>query len=116
MTKPRKIKDVSTTILEVSPKNIASGLGARVINIPEISKEEAEKYQSIGSPVGIPSAHADKLSIYNFGSRMLNDYYGQEKSLDDVVGYRVLDSDEEVEFREEIGNKDYVIVRYYVNR
>ncbi|MDP3990531.1 MAG: hypothetical protein Q8Q01_04995 [archaeon] len=47
---------------------------------------------------------------------MLNDYYGQEKSLDDVVGYRVLDPDEEVEFREEIGKNDFTVVRYYVNR
>lgn len=114
MTKPRKIKDVSTTHGEVSVDKIVSVLGARVINIPEISKEEAEKYQPIGSPVGIPNA--DKLWVYYFGSRMLSDYYGKTISLDDVVGYRVLDHNEEVEFREEIGDKYAAVVRYYVKK
>lgn len=116
MTKPRKrkIKDISTTLREVSSEKVASGLRARVINIPELSKEESEKYQPIGSPVGMPTA--DKLYVYHFGSRMLSNYYGKTISLDDVVGYRVLDQNEEVEFREEIGGKDATVVRYYVNR
>ena len=90
---------------------IAAGLGGRVINIPEISKEEAKKYQPLGSPVMVSSA--DRMDIYYFGSRMLE---GQQKSLDQVVGYRVLDQDEELEFREQLGHRSAIVVRYYGNK
>ena len=38
------------------------------------------------------------------------------KSIDDVVGYRILDIDEEIEFREQCGNKYATVVRYYAKK
>ena len=52
-------------------------------------------------------------SIYYYGSRMLE---GCGKSIDDAVGYRVLDMDEEQEFRERCGNKYATIVCYYAKK
>ncbi|MDO8511108.1 MAG: hypothetical protein Q7S55_02995 [Nanoarchaeota archaeon] len=87
---------------------IAAGLGAKIVNIPEISKEDSTKYEPVGSPVMVPEA--DKLYIYYFGSRMLSMY---KKSIDDVIGYRVLDADEELQFRQDCGNKYPAVVQYY---
>ena len=56
---------------------------------------------------------ADRLYVCFFGSRMLSIY---EKSLDDVVGYRVLNADEEPEFRKDCGNKYATVVRYYTKK
>lgn len=87
---------------------IANGLGAKIVNLPEISKEESAKYEQAGSPVMLPTA--DKLYVYHNGTRML-DHYGM--SLDDVVGYRVLDTDEEPEFRKDCGNEYATVVCFY---
>jgi len=87
---------------------IAAGLGAKIVTLPEISKEKSVKYEPVGSPVMIPEA--DKLFIYAFGSRMLR-MYG--KSIDDAVGYRVLDADEELQFRRDCGNQYSTVVQYY---
>lgn len=90
---------------------VAKGLGAKIVNIPEISKEESAKYEQVGSPVMVPSA--DKMGIYYFGSRMLE---SQQKSLDQIVGYRVLGQDEEPEFRKQLGYKSAIVICYYGNK
>ncbi len=106
----KRIKIIGETMKKVDPKLVAHGLGAKVVNISELTKEECkdEKYIPLGSPVMIPAA--DKLYIYHFGSRMLNQH---GMSLDDVVGYRILEQDEELEFRRECGNEYATVVRYY---
>lgn len=100
-------KTLKSADSEMIPKMIARGLGAKIIKIPIITKEEAEQYEPLGSPVMM--SWADELNVYHFGSRMLN-YYGQ--SLDDVIGYRILELDEETEFRQECSCSGQV-VRYY---
>ena len=95
-------------MVKLSIAEIAGGLGAKIVNIPEISREEAEKYEPVGSPVMIPEA--DKLYVCHFGSRMLRTY---GKSLEEVVGYRVLDADEELQFRRDCGNQYPTVVQYY---
>ena len=111
----KKIKVIGAEMKKVDLAKIAERLGAKIVNIPEISAEEAAQYEPIGSPVMMPDA--DRLNIYHFGSRMLQAY---KKSLDDVVGYRVLAADEETEFRqrcaEERNDSHYLhqpMVRYY---
>src|SRR3989344_8590356 len=42
----------------------------KIVDIPEISRTEAEKYEQFGSLVMMPEA--DKLFVYSFGSRMLS--------------------------------------------
>jgi len=79
----------------------------KIIKIPIITKKEAEQYEPLGSPVMMPLA--DELNVYYFGSRMLRDY---GRSLDDVIGYRILGLDEETEFRQECSCFGQV-VRYY---
>ncbi|MEK6905657.1 MAG: hypothetical protein AABX24_04615 [Nanoarchaeota archaeon] len=109
----KKIKVIGAEMKKIDTAKIAERLGAKIVNIPEISAEEAAQYEPIGSPVMMPDA--DRLNIYHFGSRMLRAY---QKSLDDVIGYRVLDADEEKEFRQQCAEKDrsYLhrpLVRYY---
>src|SRR3989344_5646052 len=107
----RKIKVRGNTLPKVAYAKVAEGLGAKIVNIPEISKEDSEQYQPLGSPVMIPEA--DKLYVYSFGSRMLSAY---GKSLDEVVGYRVLDIDEESEFRKQCKNEYATVIRYYAKK
>lgn len=107
----RRIKVRKSTTPKVDLSRVADGLGAKIITLPEISKEEAAKYEPVGSPVMVPEA--DKLYIYSIGSRMLSAY---GKSLDDVVGYRILNVDEEQEFRKDCGNEYATVVRYYAKK
>lgn len=111
----KKIEVTGKTLRKVDFRLVAQRLGAKIVNIPELTREECatETYVPLGSPVMM--AIADKLEIYHFGSRMLSNY---GLSLDDAVGYRVLDADEELEFREECGKNDLrngmmPVVRYY---
>ena len=107
----KKIKVRKNTRGKVDPAIVAQGLGAKIVDIPEISREEAAQYESVGSPVMVPQA--DKLYIYHFGSRMLSAY---KRSLDEVVGYRLLDANEEVEFRKQCKNEYATVVRYYTKK
>ena len=107
----KKVKVRESTPPKVSVATVAAGLGTKVVEIQEISKEEAAQYEPIGSPVMMPEA--DKLYVCYFGSRMLRMY---ERSLDDVVGYRVLDMDEEPEFRKDCENQYAIAVRYYAQK
>lgn len=104
----RKIKVRGNTLPKVDLAQVAQGLGAKIVDIPELSKEESSMYEQVGSPVMMPEA--DKLYVCAFGSRMLGAY---GKSLDDVVGYRVLDADEELEFRQDCRNQYPTVVQYY---
>ncbi len=101
---------------KVDIARIAAGLGAEhYLPLRELTKEEAQEYEPIGGPYLM--AAADALMILRNGSSMLQ---ALGKSLDDVVGYRILDLDEEQEFRrrcaEERKNSGYLsmpVVRYY---
>lgn len=103
-----KIKLRKSTTPKVDVKKVAEGLGATIVNIPELSKKESAKYEPVGSPVMVSAP--DQLYIYALGSRMLAAY---ETSLDDIVGYRILDADEELEFRKNCGNQYPTVVQYY---
>ena len=92
---------------KVDIAKVARGLEAKIVKIPIITKEEAEQYESLGSPVMVP--WADELNVYYSGSKMLNSY---GLSLDNVIGYRILELDEETEFRQECSCSGQV-VRYY---
>lgn len=93
---------------KISKEEMAKALRANVVTISSLTKKESEQYQPLGSPVILPIG--DKLDIYYYGSRMLSSY---KKSLDDVVGYRIVGQDEEIEFREDCGNKYGIVVKYY---
>ncbi len=107
----KKLRVKKSEAEELNMAKIAQGLGAKIVNIPEMSKEESADYIPVGSLVMVPEA--DKPSIYYFGSRMLE---REQKSLDQVVGYRVLGQDEEPEFRKQLGYKSAIVVRYYGNK
>ena|SRR3989344_5375660 len=107
----KKIKVRKTTTTIVSSATIAEGLGAKIINIPKISRKEAQQYQPLGIPFMI--SDNDPSLIYNIGSKMLN-MYG--KSLEDVVGYRILGADEELRFRRQCEHRHSIVVRYYTNK
>ena len=97
----------------MAKSKIASGLGAKVINLSELTREESTRYVPLGSPMMIPGELVylrDKPAIHYFGSQMLAQH---GKSLEDVVGYRILDAEEEVEFRRECGNMSALVVCYY---
>lgn len=117
----RKIKDTGKTAEKIDPELVRKGLGAQIVNIPELTREETDHkgyttliiYVPLGSPVMVPAA--DKLNIYHYGSRMLGQY---GMSLDDIAGYRILDADEEKKFRQECAEKNpsYLhlpVVQYY---
>ena len=92
---------------------IARGLGATAITLLELTREESTQYNILGSPVMIPDGQdylGDKAGIYYFGSQMLARH---GKSLEDVMGYRILGVDEEGEFRRECGDVSAMIVCYY---
>ena len=105
------IKLRRSTAGEVDMTKVAQGLGTKIVEIPEISKTEAEKYELLGSPVMMPEA--DELFVCSFDSRMLS-MYG--KFIDDVVGYRVLDPDEEPEFRKQCKEEYTTVVCYYAKK
>lgn len=111
----KKIEVVGKTMRKIDHKLVAQGLGARIVNIPELTREEsaAEIYVPLGSPVMMASA--DKSNVYHYGSMMLG-HCGM--SLDDVAGYRILDADEETGFRQKCAKDDpsclhLPVVRYY---
>ena len=107
----RKIKVRGSTLRKVDHAIVAEVLGAKIVTIPEISREEAEGYEQVGSPVMVPQA--DKLYIFSIGSRMLSAY---GKSLDEVVGYRILDQVEEPEFRRDCGDEYATVICYYMKK
>lgn len=99
---------------EIDISKVAELLGAKVVRIPSLTKDESSNFSPFGSPVMI-AAHdsaADELLIYYFGSRMMRQY---GRNIDDVVGYRIVDNDEEKEFRGQCGTAG-VVVRYYVTK
>ncbi len=70
----------------IDPFTLAKKLGAHIVNLPELTREEVEanQYVLLGSPVVVPDAN--KSGVYYFGSKMLTQ---QGLSLDYVVGYVV---------------------------
>lgn len=115
----RRIKVRGSTMSKVDHAKVAAELGAEhYLPLRELTKEEAQEYGPIGGPYLM--AAADALMILRNGSGMLQ---ALGKSIDDVVGYRILDLDEEQEFRrrcaEERGDSGYLsmpVVRYYVKK
>jgi len=120
----KKIKVLGNTLPKVDHAIVAEGLGAE--NYPflrELTKEEAEKYEIVGLPVVIPelnpaippqAAASTFLGFVKYkGSNMLQQ---NGKSIEDVVGYRILGIDEELEFRDQCGNKYATVVRYYAKK
>lgn len=114
-----KIKDIGKTLEKADIEKIMRELGARRRDISELTKEDCEsgEYIPLGSPVIIPPS-----VIPNIGeSGRINYYAGKillQKgiSLDEAVGYRFLEQDEEQELREECvrqGHQHPLIVRYY---
>jgi len=111
------------TFPKVDHAIVAEGLGAEIVDILELSKQESEKYVVLGLPTVIPelnpaipfqAAASTFLGVvYYHGSKMLQQ---NGKSIDDVVGYRILGIDEEPEFREQCGNKYATVVRYYAKK
>ncbi len=123
----KRIKVRGNTLGKVDYATVAKGLGAEIVDIPELSKQESEKYEVLGVPVVIPeltpaiSSQAAKSTFLGFvkyhGSKMLQQ---NGSSIDDVIGYRVLDADEEQEFRQQCANErndprylTMPVVRYY---
>lgn len=120
----KKIVKSTTETIKLAPSatrkvdlaKVAGRLGAkRYLSLRELTKEEAQEYEPMGGPYLM--AVADAITILRNGSSMLQ---ALGKSIDDVVGYRILDLDEEQEFRrrcaEESRNPDYFsmpMVRYY---
>jgi hypothetical protein len=94
----------------IDPKEISSKLGANSVYIPEIDKETAKNLVQLGSPVMM--SKSDKLNVYHFGSRMLRQY---GRSLSEVVGYRIVEVNEEEEFRKECLPNTGSVVKYYGN-
>ena len=61
-----------------------------------------------------PFRAGEEVNLINYyGSKMLHQ---QGLSIDDVVGYRILDLDEEPEFRKQRENKYATVVRYYTKK
>ncbi len=107
----KKIKVIGKTLEKVDLDEIAQRLGAVRVDIPELTKTESEKYEPVGSPIMVPEA--DILYIYSNGHKMLSQY---GISLDNIVGYRVLDSNEEQEFRKLCQDEYSPIVRFYSDK
>ena len=107
----RKIKVCGNTFPKIDHAKVAEGLGAKIISVPEISRKESQQYQPLGMPFMV--SDNDPSLIYNIGSKMLN-MYG--KSLEDVVGYRILGADEELRFRRQCEHRHSIVVRYYTNK
>ena len=108
----RRITVLGNTLPKVDHAIVAEGLGAE--NYPflrELTKEEAQEYEPIGGPYSMGAA--DRHMIRRNAGFMVA-VLG--KSIDDVVDYRILDIDEEIEFREQCGNKYATVVRYYAKK
>ena len=112
------------TFPKVDHALVAEGLGAEHFPLlRELTKEEAEKYVILGLPTVIPelnpaipspAAASTFLGFVKYqGSKMLQQ---NGKSIDDLVGYRVLDADEEPEFRKQCRNEYATLVRYYAKK
>lgn len=98
---------------KIDTAKVASALGAKVVTLSELTREESSPYDLLGSPVLIPEGQhylKDKHAIYHFGSQMLAQH---GKSLEDVVGYRILGADEEGEFRRENEDRPGTVICYY---
>ena len=108
----KKVKIKESTLPKVDHATVAEGLGAEHYPpLRELTKEEAEKYEPIGGPYSI--GVADEYMIRRNAGSMLA-VLG--KSIDDVVGYRVLDIDEESEFRKQCKNEYATVIRYYAKK
>lgn len=112
----RRIKVRESTTPKVDIAKVAAGLGAKHYPpLRQLTKEEAEQYPSIGGPYIMEVA--DEIMILRNAGSMLSKL---GKSIDEVVGYRVLDLDEEQEFRRQCANErsdsrylHMPVVRYY---
>jgi len=104
-----KLSESKTPAIDAA--KIAAGLGAKhYVLPPHLSREESEQYRPLGSPVLLPIAN--QYYIYHLGSRMLRTV---GLSLDDVVGYRILDLSGESELRKRWGRESNPIACYYGN-
>ncbi len=107
-----RIKDTSKAAERIDIVEVVSRLGAKQVSLKALTKDDCVDLEPLGSPVIM--ATADMLNVCYYASRMLGAY---GKSIDDVVGYRVVGLDEEVEFREACAqdgtSKNLPIVRYY---
>jgi len=119
-----KIKVRGNTLPKVDHTTVAEGLGAENYPpLPHLTKAESEKYAVLGIPVVIPvlnpaipspaAASTFLGSVKYQGSKMLQQ---NGKSLDEVVGYRILDLEEEPEFRKKCRNQYATVVRYYAKK
>jgi len=104
----KKIKVRGSTLPEIDHAKVAEGLGAKIVNIPEISKEDSKQYQPLGSPVIVLQNNPSLIQYLGF--KML---CAQGLSIDDTVGYRILDADEELQFRQDCGNQYSTVIQYY---
>lgn len=120
----RKIKVRGSTLPKVDHAKVAAGLGAESYpSLRQLTRNEARQYLPLGDPVEIPAANpamppkaAESTflgHLYLSGSKMLGKH-GQ--SIDDVFGYRILDTDEEPEFRQQCGDAYATVVRYYAQK
>lgn len=115
----QKIDVVGIKTPKVDYALVEKGLGAKLVNIPEISKEEAEQYKPLCSfvvrPVYAIPPSSEESIIYYFGSKELQ-LIG--KSLDDVVGYRILSDEERQDFYQQKGVEDrkLPVVCYYTKK
>lgn len=115
----QKVDVVGVTMPKVDHALVAKGLGAEYsLLLRQLTKEEAQEYEPIGGLYLMEAA--DELMIRRNAGSMLA-VLG--KSIDDVVGYRVLDLKEEQEFRkrcaEEKKDPSYLhmpLVRYYAKK
>ncbi len=112
----KKIKIIGNEMKKVDMAKISAGLGAvHQSPLTCLTKEQAQQYEPIGGPYLM--AIADEFMILRNCSSMLQSL---GRSLDEVAGYRILDVDEETEFRqrctEERSDPYYLhlpVVRYY---
>lgn len=110
------LKLTDSTARKVDIATVAAGLGAEhYLPLRLLTKEEVQEYEPIGGPYIMEAA--DEIMILRNAGSMLSKL---GKSLDEVVGYRILDADEEQEFRrqctEQRDNPRYLqmpVVRYY---
>ncbi|MEK6939758.1 MAG: hypothetical protein AABX31_03450 [Nanoarchaeota archaeon] len=107
----RRIKVRGSTLPKVDHAVVAEGLGAEHSPLlRQLSKEEAQEYEPVGGPYRMEVAN-ESMIRRNAGSMLA--VLG--KSIDELVGYRVLDIDEEPEFRKQCGQYA-TVVRYYARK
>ncbi|MDP3699079.1 MAG: hypothetical protein Q8R47_05835 [Nanoarchaeota archaeon] len=111
----RKIKVRGNTFPKVDHALVGEGLGVanhrNLFDFVELTEEQAKGYQQLGSSLMV--SDVSPSLIYYLGSRHLS---RQGLSMDEVVGYRVLDLDEEPEFRQQYRNEYATVVRYYAKK